>query len=386
MNQVRDEEEEEATENLDPEIDSDEEERIDETFSFEGKEYDSYILMVDAKRKRNQDLLVKSGLLDMSSSSMENQKKTATATQRGIARKRKAEKKESLPRRKSNRLSGFQADGRYVEHESGGRLTISGTATSTTQQTFVPEKPEYFNHRVNDGSDLTIQQAVELCEPKWIDDMSTAKATKFFSKLSAVGMKMAARSPTSVIPSNESLARKIRLLSVNDDQNVAKVTPDRIYSLAAHPSPDQIVVCAGDKQGYVGLWNVDDTSKGEGVHLFRVHSRPVSCLSWTPSGRSLLSASYDGSVQWLDVESQRFQQIFATYDDSVIYQDQLGWGLDQGYNYWTQYVCPDHRNAHDQCFFLSTSFGIAMHVDLRVGKGQLTFHEQLSEKKINTLR
>jgi WD40 repeat protein len=381
MDQAR--EGKEPTENLDQEIDSDEEERLDETFSFEGKEYNSYILMVDAKRKRNQDILEKSGLLDMSSL-LKYQKKTAS--QRGIARKRKAEKKESLPSRKSNRLSGVQADGRYVENESGGNLTISGTTTSTTQQTIVPEKPAFYNHRINDGSDLTVQQAVELCEPKWIDDSSTATSANFFSKLSAVGMKMAARSPTSIIPSSESLASKIRLLSVNGDHNVSKVTPDRIYSVAAHPSPDQIVVCAGDKQGYVGFWNVDDTSEGDGVHLFRFHSRPVSCLSWTPSGRSMLSASYDGSVRWLDVEAQKFKQIFATYDDSVIYRDLLGRGLDEGYKYWTQYVCPDHRNANDQCFFLSTSVGTAVHVDLRVGKGQLTFHEKLSEKKINTLR
>jgi hypothetical protein len=74
------------------------------------------------------------------------------------------------------------------------------------------------------------------------------------------------------------------------------------------------------------------------------------------------------------------------YDDSVIYWDQLGWGLDKGYKYWMQYVSPDHRNANDQCFFLSTLVGTAMHVDLRVGKEQLTFHEKLSEKKINMLR
>jgi len=49
-------------------------------------------------------------------------------------------------------------------------------------------------------------------------------------------------------------------------------------------------------------------------------------------------------------------------------------------------VCPDPRNASDQCFFMSTSYGTAMHVDLRVGNGKLTFHEDLSEKKINTLR
>jgi hypothetical protein len=261
-----------------------------------------------------------------------------------------------------------------------------GTTVSTSQHPFVEKRPEYFNDRINDGSELSIQKAVELSEPKWIKDNSVATATKLISNLSAFEIKKAVRSPTSVIPSSDSLLSKIRSLSVNDERNVAKVTPDRIYSVAAHPSPEQLVVCAGDKQGYVGIWNVEDTSEGDGVHLFRVHNRPVSCLAWTPSGRSLLSASYDGSVRWFDVETQTFKQIFATYDDSVIYRGQLGRGLDQGYNYWTQYVCPDHRNAYDQCFFVSTSVGTAMHVDLRVGKGELTFHEKLSEKKINTLR
>lgn len=362
--------EEEPMEELDQEVDSDDEAI---PYWFEDKEYHSYQAMVDAKRKRNQDMLVKSGLLDMSTL-LKDQKKTAT--QRDNARKRKAEKKESLPSRKSNRLAGVQA----VEHE------LNGTTVSTSQQSFVDEKLEYFNNRINDGSDVSIKEAVELSEPKWIKDNSVATAKKFIANLSAFEIKKAALRPTSVITSSDPLVSKILSLSVNDERNVAKVTPDRIYSVAAHPSPEQLVVCAGDKQGYVGIWNVDDTSEGDGVHLFRVHNRPVSCLAWTPSGCSLLSASYDGSVRWFDVETQVFKQIFATYDDSVIYRDRLGWGLDQGYKYWTQYVCPDHRNAYDQCFFLSTSAGTAMHVDLRVGKGKLTFYEELSEKKINTLR
>lgn len=364
---------------LDQGADSDDEATPITPYWFEDKEYHSYQAMVDAKRKRNQDMLIKSGLLDLSTL-MKDQKKTAT--QRGIARKRKTEKKESLPSRKSSRLAGVQA----VEFESNDKLKMYGTTVSTSQHPFVEKRPEYFNDRINDGSELSIQKAVELSEPKWIKDNSVATATKLISNLSAFEIKKAVRSPTSVIPSSDSLLSKIRSLSVNDERNVAKVTPDRIYSVAAHPSPEQLVVCAGDKQGYVGIWNVEDTSEGDGVHLFRVHNRPVSCLAWTPSGRSLLSASYDGSVRWFDVETQTFKQIFATYDDSVIYRGQLGRGLDQGYNYWTQYVCPDHRNAYDQCFFVSTSVGTAMHVDLRVGKGELTFHEKLSEKKINTLR
>ena len=360
-----------------------------ETYEFDGKKYDSYQDMVDAKRKRNFDVLVKSGLLDISAS-LKEQTKAKAASQRGIAKKRKTDRKDSLPCRKSSRLAGVQAEGIYVESERSGKFTISGgTGESGGPDTTLPSKPEFFNNRIaKEGASLSIKDVVELAESKWVREDSVDMANKFVSEgLSALQVKKkAARSPTSVTAMDECLTKKITSLSADDDHNVTKVTPDRIYSVACHPSPDKLIVCAGDKQGYVGMWNVDDSSEGDGVHLFRVHGRPVSCLSWTPSGRSLLSASYDGSVRWFDVESQTFDEIFATYDDSGVYRDHLGRGLDQGYNYWIQFVCPDHRNSSDQVFFISTSYGTAMHVDLRVGKGKLTFHENLSEKKINTLR
>ena len=375
--------------------DSSEDETPQEVYEFEGKQYDTFQDMVDAKRKRNYDILVKSGLLGMTKKPESNK-----ASQRGIAKRRKtAAKKELIPRRKSSRLAGVEADNIYVENEAGGKFTISsGTAVSTIDGAggiiaapTLPAEPQNFKNRIaGEGVPLSIKDAVELANFRWIGEDSVEKATKFVSDdLTSFesSKRTAAMSPTSVVSIDASLTKKIDALSVDDDGNVAKVTDDRIYSVACHPSTDKLIVCAGDKQGYIGMWDVDDSSEGDGVHLFRVHARPVSCLSWTPSGRSLLSASYDGSVRWLDVESQTFQEIFATYDDAAIYRNHLGNGLDQGYHYWTQYVCPDPRNASEQCFFMSTSYGTAMHVDLRVGKGKLTFHEALSDnKKINTLR
>jgi hypothetical protein len=35
------------------------------------------------------------------------------------------------------------------------------------------------------------------------------------------------------------------------DDRVAKVTPDRIYSLAIHPNVDRLIVGVGDKSGHV---------------------------------------------------------------------------------------------------------------------------------------
>ena len=54
-------------------------------------------------------------------------------------------------------------------------------------------------------------------------------------------------------------------------ENVAKVVPNRIFSLAVHPSTEKLLVAAGGKWGNVGLWDVrDNTSTNHGVQLFKV--------------------------------------------------------------------------------------------------------------------
>ena len=106
----------------------DEEAPVARVYEFDGNTYDTYQDMVDAKRKRNHDVLVKSGLLNVSAS-IKAEKAAKMASQRGIAaKKRKTAKKEPLARRKSSRLAGVQADNVYIENESGGRFTFSGDA------------------------------------------------------------------------------------------------------------------------------------------------------------------------------------------------------------------------------------------------------------------
>ena len=103
----------------------------------------------------------------------------------------------------------------------------------------------------------------------------------------------------------------------------------------------------------------------------------------------MVSASYDGTVRQLNVETGTFQQIFATYDSDSRYANELGYGLDSGYRFWLQYVAVDPRNqgSSNPSLFLSTSAGTALHVDLRASEKQrITFNETLSEKKINSLR
>ena len=65
---------------------SDEEEPVAQVFNFNGKNYDTYQDMVDAKRQRNRDVLASSGLLEakaaVDNASMEQ--KRASAMARGL--------------------------------------------------------------------------------------------------------------------------------------------------------------------------------------------------------------------------------------------------------------------------------------------------------------
>lgn len=261
--------------------------------------------------------------------------------------------------------------------------------------------PLTLNKSNRSGSDISVKQAAEYPGSKWVKEGTVEAAEKFMgdflhSLADDKAMIAVSKSPKSVTlkasPKSSkgvsSLTAQIDALSVDDENCVSKVVPDRIYSVACHPSPSTLVVCAGDKQGHVGLWNVDqigeESNDTDGVHLFKPHNRVVTHLEWNRAGTSLISASYDGSVRLFDIQTQKFDEIFATYDDDASFKGTLGFGLDQGYGYWTQYACMDSRSADDRCLFLSTSKGTVMHVDLR-SKGKITFHQELSEKKINSV-
>lgn len=361
-----------------------------ELYTFDGTQYESYQEMVNAKRQRNQQVLEDLGFSATSSSlklSAAIEKAKAATTQRGIQGKRR--KTEPSTRRKSSRLSGEQSNlialDYFVPNWNTDNSTIKVAEGEVGDEEIKNENPSFFKGRVNDGEDLSLEEAIELNEQKWVSDTSALSARSFQTEVKELG-KTEPRART-MPPKN--IQKMIQDLSIDDEEWVAKVTPDRIYSVASHPSETKMIACAGDKQGYVGLWDVDASSSenNNGVHLFRVHSRPVCCLEWASSD-TMVSASYDGTVRMLNVETGTFQQIFATYDDNSYYAEELGYDLDQGYNYWLQYVTTDPRyHGASPSLFVSTSAGTAMHIDLRASETHgVTFNEKLSEKKINSLR
>ena len=58
---------------------------------------------------------------------------------------------------------------------------------------------------------------------------------------------------------------------------MAKVVPDRIFSLAVHPTESKVLVAVGGKWGGLGMWDVsnEDESENHGVQLFTVRKNEV---------------------------------------------------------------------------------------------------------------
>lgn len=378
----------------------------DAAFTFKGNQYSTYQEMVKAKRNFNQEMLIKSGLLEASAELRYFKNvpsKKAAASQRGLRSDRKRQNSSAVPlhRRKSSRIAGEKAQNLFIENESGGRFVVGG-ATGDDASSLVHsekvvvevEEEGFYNNRVNDGSDLSIKEAVELGGHKWVKENSVNLAEQFVQETlgninnSDVGNSRKTKKVAGKSNSNKSLASQVESWSVDDENCVAKVVPERIYSVAFHPSSHKLIATAGDKKGFVGLWDVDspqsnDSGTNNGVHLFKPHSGAVNNLEWNRSGTNLLSLSYDGTIRLFDINNQCFTEAFACYDDSEEFKDKLGYGMEEdSRRFYTQYACYDHRN--EDCLFLSTSMGGVAHIDMRNKKK--TFDLVLGNKKINTVR
>ena len=122
-------------------------------FIFNDRSYETYQDMVNAKRQRNRDVLISSGLLEAKAAVDKTalEEKRAAAATRGLKRS-DASTGPLPPKRKSCRLAGVSAPGIYVESELAGKFEIAGESFAPN-----PEEPEFHG-----SSDLTVAKVVQL--------------------------------------------------------------------------------------------------------------------------------------------------------------------------------------------------------------------------------
>ncbi|RPA79237.1 WD repeat-containing protein [Ascobolus immersus RN42] len=110
------------------------------------------------------------------------------------------------------------------------------------------------------------------------------------------------------------------------EPNQLKVVPERIYSMAFHPTVDKQLIFAGDKEGNLGILDTsqikeeaddeDDDSKEESgpapnMQSHKLHGRTISAVVFGPtSATTLYTSSYDGSVRSFDLEKGLSTEVY----------------------------------------------------------------------------
>jgi len=105
------------------------------------------------------------------------------------------------------------------------------------------------------------------------------------------------------------------------EERVAKVVPDRIFSLAIHPTQSKVLVAAGGKWGALGFWDVkDNESKTHGVQVVKHHSRPINCMTYdTFDSSKLVTTSYDGTCRIFDINEKKSSAVYGIPEDDPSY-------------------------------------------------------------------
>jgi WD40 repeat protein len=108
-----------------------------------------------------------------------------------------------------------------------------------------------------------------------------------------------------------------------------KITPERIYSMSFHPTPDKALVFAGDKLGSLGLFDASqpavknedddgdelDSDYAPAITTFKPHTRTISTIHFTPTQpQAVYTSSYDSSIRKIDLEKSMSTEIYAPAD------------------------------------------------------------------------
>ncbi|WWC64442.1 uncharacterized protein I303_107052 [Kwoniella dejecticola CBS 10117] len=117
----------------------------------------------------------------------------------------------------------------------------------------------------------------------------------------------------------------------------AKVTNDRVFSMAVHPEKTKTLVLVGDKSGQLGIWDAlgapeenvkseDDTNDAQDeehegrVWRIQAHARSaITAMKVDPvDGSGLFTSSYDCSLRHLSFSTLQSTELFAFQDDNML--------------------------------------------------------------------
>jgi WD40 repeat protein len=360
---------------------------------------------VKLRRERNENKLRELGLWSFSNDvqALVQSERAQKAAKRVMDNKRKRDLADQEPKliRRSSRVKGELAPNSFVDSEVGGKFILGGSElpdASGGSSYSNPPLPKHYDGRINDGSPVSIFDGYEL-DKENVDDAEKQAIEEERRDITSLmeALRTTTSSPSrpnpsrpkkaaSSSPSSSSLMSTFSRLSIDSEAYTAKVTPDRIYSMAVAPLNHKVLVAAGDKKGFIGLWDCTPDADDAVVCNFKPHAHSrggqVGNLQFLNNTNDLLSVSYDGTVRLLDVEHETFKCIFSGYDSNndtaSSFSSSPGYGtLDS--RAWFQFGVASSPTD----LYLTTSSGGVLRYDMR--SNTLPLNVTLSEKKINTV-
>ncbi|KAJ5454595.1 DNA damage-binding protein cmr1 [Penicillium daleae] len=281
--------------------------------------------------------------------------------------KRIKEEESPLPRRQSSRLRGLTADSEVVKRKAEEQYEAAKEAErakKVRRTDSYSANDMFIAGQKLDGDSLIGVDVVNkgVAEPyvRTFGDEDIKKTTD--KDLKALREEM----------------NGLSLWGQWDPQRI-KITPERVYAMAFHPSETKPLIFAGDKMGHLGVFDAsqekpetgddeDDDDPDPVLTTLKPHTRTISAMTVHPlKPTRLYTASYDSSIRELDLEKTTSVEKYGPESTNI---DEALSGID---------MAPQDPNT----LYWTTLNGTFGRYDMRSKLSTKTVtHWQLSEKKI----
>jgi WD40 repeat protein len=184
-------------------------------------------------------------------------------------------------------------------------------------------------------------------------------------KKSKAGSKQSSDQP--VASSSSSPFSKLKLV----EEDVVKLTPSRMTAVALSPSSQSIIAVAGDKNGFLGLWNATRTNGENLIYKYRPHISNIIKFHFSNEDiEKLFSVSYDGTIRKMDLQQEAFINAFEAPES-----------LSETY-------FSDGSFLYDKphCAIVSKSSGFASLIDFRASSSVYQWNHEMQEARLTSIQ
>lgn len=270
---------------------------------------------------------------------------------RSTPRAKKPRVDPDAPRRRSSRVRGIGPDGQAASLPDRVPEWVPPPPAHLRKEGPLPAKDVLWDDQEEQPASALLVSLRDVEQAPSFAENGAAKKSPVKGRKTSRGGGSSGGRAASVLTS----------LRIKTEDFVAKVVPQRVFSISVIPTSDVVCAVVGDKWGRLGFWRPHEAEEENQVVAFEPHARPIPAIAHVAgSPARVVTCSYDGSVRSLDVEKGVFDEVFGDDDYLLHYVD----------------LTPDGRTA-----YVGTRAGSLLQIDLRAPKAFSEF-EELHDRKL----